>query len=531
MKRSEPLFTEDQSPSEIRAAIVAAGPVCFEDLHPSDQGSLGVGKLRLVGVYDDRYEGTFMLRIRIPGGWLTNEQALAIADIARDFAVRPEGVTDPDRFVEITTRQDIQVHWIRFEHLAEIWDRLEAVGIRTYQACGNSMRNVTSCAVNGVDPDAVIDVAPIVAAVDKLTSTDEAVSAFLPRKFKVAITGCRTDCLITRINCLAFTPAQLDGDLGFRVHVGGGLSDYPRLASELDLFVRPDLVPKVVRAMLDLFREEGDFEHSSVNRFRALVHQLGTDRLTREILGRVPEVEAGGVSLSDWTQESHLGIHPDLSGTSYVGLSVPVGRLTADELTEVARLARVHGDGGVRLTQRQDLILTGVADVDRLRAESLIGRLSPAADPFERAVIACTSAPFCKFSILPMKKYGVELIEYLRERVPASGWDRLEGLRIHMSGCKASCAQVPYGHVGLRGAMGKDEQSTFDAMDVAIGGDAAAGELGVWVRNEFPTSDAFGTIGSLLTAVASGELTLDELGPTEFDRHAALTGAAAGREE
>lgn len=515
-----PLFSQDQTPTEVRAAISAAGPTRFETLHPSDQGPLGIGKLRMVGVYDDRFEGTFMLRLRIPGGRLNASQLEAVADVAQDFAVRSPGVSVPDRFVEVTTRQDIQIHWIRFEHLPQIWARFDAVGLGSLEACGNTMRNVTACPVDGVDSDCLIEVSPIVDAIGALIDTDERLTAFLPRKFKVAVTGCPSDCVVTRVNCLAFTPARREGRVGFGVHVGGGLSDYPRLATALDMFVEPQAVPDVVRATLQVYSEFGDYEHSSVNRFRAVVHELGPERIADELRSRLPGsgVESGGQDLSTWKVQDHLGVHADRAGTNYVGLSVPVGRLDATELVELARLARLHGDSGVRLTQRQNLVLTGVRDVDALLAEPLLTRLRPDPDPFERAVVACTSAPYCKFAILPMKAYGTELIEQLRTRVPQAGWHRLAGLRIHMSGCKASCAQVPLAHIGLRATMGKNETESFDAFDVALGGDSGAGKLAAWARLEVPSDGVFDAITSYLVGVAQGEASLDSIDLQAFDR-------------
>lgn len=514
-----PLFTEDQLPSEVMAAIVAAGPRAFADLDPSDRGPLGIGKLRMVGVYDDRFEDTFMMRIRIPGGCLNADQLDVITDITDEFALRTSGVSERDRFSEITTRQDIQVHWIRFEHLAEIWERLGAVGVSSIEACGNTMRNITSCPVDGLDPHAVFDVAPVVAAVGALIDSDEALTAFLPRKFKVAITGCPTDCMIARVNCVAFTPARRDGRLGFSVHVGGGLSDYPRLATELDMFVEPAGVPEVVKAILELFCAEGDYEHSSVNRFRALVHQLGPDRVAAEIRDRVPSgvVQPHGEDLSNWEITDHLGVHADRFGTSYVGLSVPVGRLGVADMREISRVARAHGDGRLRLTQRQNFVIAGVADVDALLAEPLLAQFRPEPDPFERAVIACTSAPFCKFAILPMKTYGTALTEHLRANVPSAGWDRLQGLRIHMSGCKASCAQIPLAHIGLRATMGKTDTEIFDAFDVAVGGDAAAGKLGSWACLEMPSGQTFEAITAVLTDVVVGKSELDAIDVRTFD--------------
>ncbi len=508
----EPLFTEDQTPSEVVGAITGAGPLYWDDLHPSDRSSLGVGKLRLAGIYDDRFEGTFMMRIRVPGGRLTADQLEAIAGVVTEFSVREEGSTEPDRFAEITTRQDFQVHWTRFEHLGETWRRYGEVGLGSLEACGNSMRNITACAVDGIDPSHFFEVGPVIDQLNSFALSDQRLSAFLPRKFKVGLTACPTDCVVARVNCIAFTPARRDGELGFNVHLGGGLSDYPRLATPADLFVAPDRVTPVVKATLEVFAAFGDYQNSSVNRFRALVHSLGPAKVEEEIRSRL-HFEAGpaGEDLSTWATEDHVGIHPDREGAHYVGLNVPVGRLTAEELAETARLARTYGDGRIRLTLRQNLILTGVTDVDGLLAEPLLGRLTPDPDPFERGVIACTSAPFCKFGILSMKPYGTRLIDHLRARVPREGWDRLDGLRIHMSGCKASCAQVPLAHIGVRATMGKDDNSYYDAFDVAVGGDAGGARLARWARGEVPTDAAFDDIARILTSVAAGDASLSEL--------------------
>jgi ferredoxin-nitrite reductase len=505
------LFSESQTPTEVINAIIGVGPVSWKDLHRSDRGPLGVGKLRLAGVYDDRFEDTFMLRTRIPGGRLSADQLEVIAKVVHDFSVKDEGSSEPERFAEITTRQNFQIHWIRFQSLGEIWRRFHEVGLGTLEACGNSLRNVTACPVDGIDPSAHFDVAPVIDELEAFTRDDERLTAFLPRKFKVGVTACATDCVVARVNCLAFTPAR--HGLGFNVHLGGGLSDYPRLATPADLFVEPAKATAVVKAALEVFVAFGDFQNSSINRFRALVHELGPDRTETEIRARLPfDADTAGDDLSTWATEDHVGIHPDRKGTNYVGLCVPLGRLSAEEMTEIARLARTYGDGNVRLTLRQNLILTGVRNVDGLLAEPLLSRLRPDPDPFERGVIACTSAPFCKFAILAMKPYGAALIDHLRSNVPPQGWERLEGLRIHMSGCKASCAQIPLAHVGVRATMGKNEATHFDAFDIAVGGDAGAGHLARWVRGEVPAAAAFEGINRLLTSVAVGESDLSNLG-------------------
>lgn len=498
------LFDAEAAPAEVVARIVATGPVRWGDLDPETR-SLGVRKLRLAGVYDDRQEGRFMLRTRIPGGRLTADQAEVVACAVRDFALRAEGEEGPDRFAEITTRQDLQVHWIRFEALPEIWRRYEAVGLNSLQACGDTLRNVTSCAVDGLDPRTLLETGPVVEALGRLAAREERLTAFLPRKFKVAVTGCPTDCVVARLNDLAFTPARRVDTIGFNVHAGGGLSDSPRLASPLDLFVGPDEVPSVVRAALELYAERGDYLNKAVNRFRVLVHELGPETVGEEIRRRAAlDARPAGEDLSTWAAEDHIGVRPDRRGRHWAGLCVPLGRLSADDLAGIARVARIHGDGGIRLTQRQNLVLTGVTDVAALLAEPLVSHFRPEPDPFERAVVACTSAPFCKFAIVDAKAYGAELIDRLRTAVPRSRWDRLQGLRIHLAGCKASCAQAQAAHIGLRGTMGKDETAYGDAFDVAVGGDVGAGRLARWEALEVPPDVVFDRLARSLAQVPPG---------------------------
>ncbi len=482
---------------------------------------LVVGKLRLAGVYDDRQQGFFMLRTRIPGGRLGVDQAEAVARVAQEFSVRPADEEAPERFLEITTRQDFQLHWIRFEDLPAIWDLYDAVGLTTLEACGDTLRNVTACPVSGLSPYEILDAGPAVSALTAFALGEPELAAALPRKFKVVVTGCPTDCVLALLNDLAFTPARSGGALGFNVHAGGGLSDSPRLASPLDLFVLPGQVTDTVRAALRLYQDRGDFEHKAVNRFRMLVEELGPEEIAGEVRERLPfETPAAGEDLSTWATEDHLGVRGERRrGRVSVGLNVPLGRLAAAELAELARLGRTYGSGELRLTHRQNVILAGVGEerLDDLLAEPLLGRLRPDPDPFERAVVACTSAPFCKFGILDVKQKGAELVELLRQTVPPSTWGGLAGLRLHLTGCKASCGQVHAGHIGLRAAIGRDETSQHGAFDIALGGDVGAGRLARWAAAEIPVERAFAEVAAMVEAAAAdprGPAALDDLALT-----------------
>lgn len=500
--QQEDIFTPSELPTEIRARLERGTGTRWEDLEEGMQ-RLGVGRLRLVGVYDDRQEAHFMLRTRVIGGLLTADQADCMAQITRDFGVKPDGEVGPEhRTIEISTRQNIQSHWLRFEDLPTIWNRYDEVGLTSLMACGDSLRNITGCAVAGVDQRELFPARPVIEAVQAFAVNEMEITARMPRKFKVAITTCPTDCMVSKLHCLSFTPARsADGQLGFHCHVGGGLSDYPRIASELSFFVAPDQVVDVVRAVVVLYREEGTFDHKAVNRFRMLVHEMGSEAVDEGIRHRMPyELKPAGESLIEWTEEDHLGVHEQADGTHYVGACVPVGRITADELQEMARLARTYGDGHVRLTQRQNFVLSGIRNVDALLAEDLMQKFSPFPDPFQRGVVACTSAPFCKFGILSMKDMGRELISHLQQEIPREKWPALQGVKMHLSGCKASCAQVQYADVGFRATMGKTEESYRPAVDVALGG--APRELGRWATLEEPVEHAFEGVTKLMLELA-----------------------------
>jgi len=314
-----------------------------------------VERLKWVGLYPQRQGGdAFMLRIKIPGGRLEADQARAIGEIADEFARGP--APNPvfgDAYLDITTRQDIQLHWVRIGAVPEIWRRLEAVGVTTVQACGDSARNVTCCPVSGLDAEEALDAYPVAAAISAwFTGNRE--YANLPRKFKLSVTGCREDCAQAEINDIGLWPARRDdGTVGYNVLVGGGLSDGPRMASDIDVLVGPDpdRVVELFRAIAQLFGELGNRENRGLARMRYLVQELGPERFRAELATRAGfGLEPAGEALTRRYRGDHLGVHAQRQpGLHYVGLNVTVGRMAGQSLVEAARLAGEYGDGGLRL--------------------------------------------------------------------------------------------------------------------------------------------------------------------------------------
>jgi ferredoxin-nitrite reductase len=466
-----------------------------------------VERLKWVGLYPQRQGGdAFMLRIKIPGGRLEADQARAIGEIADEFARGP--APNPvfgDAYLDLTTRQDIQLHWVRIGTVPEIWARLEAVGMTTVQACGDSARNVLCCPVSGLDADEVLDAHPVAQAVsDFFTGNRE--YANLPRKFKLSVTGCREDCAQAEINDIGLWPARRDdGTVGYNVLVGGGLSDGPRMASDIDVLVGPDpdRVVELFRAIAQLFGELGNRENRGLARMRYLVQELGPERFRAELAARAGfGLEPAGEALTRRYRGDHLGVHAQRqAGLHYVGLNVTVGRMAGQSLVEAARLAGEYGDGGLRLATDQNLILTGVPTgrLDALLAEPLLSTHSPSPGAFERGVVACTGNEFCRFAIVETKARAATWARELDRRLgPDEAGDGI--VRMHFSGCPASCAQPQIADIGFRGETAHRDGQILEAVDVGLGGSLGTDAAFVdWVEGAKPVDEVPEALAGLLT--------------------------------
>jgi ferredoxin-nitrite reductase len=455
-------------------------------------------RLKWVGLYPQRQGGdAFMLRIKVPGGRLTADQARVVGELADEFARGP--APNPvfgDAYLDITTRQDIQLHWIEIGAVPDIWRRLEAVGVTTVQACGDSARNVTCCPVSGLDADEVLDAYPVAAAISAFF-TGNREYANLPRKFKLSVTGCREDCAQAEINDIGLWPARLDdGTVGLNVLVGGGLSDGPRMASDIDVFVPhdPDRVVELFRAIAQLFGELGNRENRWLARMRYLVQELGPERFREELAARTSlPLHPAGEALTRRYRGDHVGVHAQKQpGRRYVGLNVTVGRMAGRNLVEAARLAAAYGDGELRLATDQNLILTGVpeARLDALLAEPLLAEHSPNPGPFERGAVACTGSEFCRFAIVETKARAAQWARELDRRLGADEAERQPILRMHFSGCSASCAQPQIADVGFRGETAHRGDAIVEGVDIGLGGSLGTDAAFIdWVEGARPVDE------------------------------------------
>ncbi|MEW9530328.1 nitrite/sulfite reductase [Microbispora sp. NPDC049125] len=409
---------------------------------------------------DDRY---FMLRVRIDGGQLSLEQLRAIADISNDYA---RGTAD------ITDRQNIQLHWIEIESVPDIWERLEAVGLSTMEACGDTPRVILGCPLAGIDAGEVVDGTPQIHDIDERYIGDAAFSN-LPRKFKTAISGCPSHCTVHEINDVAFVGVVNErGEQGFDVWVGGGLSTNPMFAKRLGAFVRPEQVHEVWAGVCGIFRDYGYRRLRHRARIKFLVNDWGAEKF-RQVLeteylkyalpdGPAPHAPRGG-------RRDHVGVHPQRDGRFYVGFAPKVGRVDGDTLHRIADIAERHGSARVRTTVEQKMVILDVAED---QVDSVVGELEAAglqvnASTFRRQTMACTGIEYCKLAIVETKATASTLIDELERRLP----DFAEPLTINVNGCPNSCARIQVADIGLKGQLVvNDKGEQVEGFQVHLGG-------------------------------------------------------------
>ncbi|MEU6729153.1 nitrite/sulfite reductase [Nonomuraea wenchangensis] len=409
---------------------------------------------------DDRY---FMLRVRIDGGQLDLAQLRAIADISNEYG---RGTAD------LTDRQNIQLHWVEIESVPDIWERLEAVGLSTTEACGDTPRVILGCPLAGIDVDEVLDASEQIREIQDRVVGNPAYSN-LPRKFKTAVSGCPAHCTVHEINDVAFVGVVNEhGEAGYDLWVGGGLSTNPMLGKRLGVFVRPEQVADVHEGVVGIFRDYGYRRLRHRARIKFLVNDWGVEKF-REILeteylkaplpdGPAPEQPRG-------SRRDHVGVFPQKDGNFYVGFAPKVGRLDGDALHRIADIAERHGSGRVRTTVEQKMVILDVApdQVDSIVAELEANDLQVRPSTFRRQTMACTGIEYCKLAIVETKATAAQLIDELERRLP----EFAEPLTINVNGCPNSCARIQVADIGLKGQLVVDENGDqVEGYQIHLGG-------------------------------------------------------------
>ncbi|GAA0913632.1 nitrite/sulfite reductase [Virgisporangium ochraceum] len=427
----------------------------FASIDPQDLR----GRLRWWGLYTQRKPGIdggrtavlepheledeyFMLRVRIDGGQLSVAQTRVIASISERFGRDTADITD---------RQNIQLHWIRIEDVPTIWRELEAVGLSTTEACGDTPRVILGSPVAGVAEAEVIDPTEAITEINERFIGDPTL-ANLPRKFKSSISWL-PDTPYESNDIALVGVIHPDHGPGFDLWVGGGLSTNPRLAERLGVWVPLHEVPEVWLGVVQIFRDYGYRRLRNRARLKFLMADWGparfrevleTEYLKRSLIdGPAPELPERPVD--------HVGVHKQWDGNFYESAAQLAGRVSGTLLTAIADAAEAAGSDRVRLTPYQKFI---VCDVAHDRVETLVRTLrshdlevTPSA--WRRGTMACTGIEFCKLAIVETKARAATLVAHLEERLADFDVD----ISIHLNGCPNACARTQVADIGLKGQL------------------------------------------------------------------------------
>jgi ferredoxin-nitrite reductase len=453
-------------------------------------------RLKWVGVfYRPVTPGKFMMRLRVPNGIISGEQMRVLGEIVQRYG--------DDGNADITTRQNLQLRGIRIEDIPDIFQRLKSVGMTSVQSGMDNVRNITGSPMAGLDADELIDTRELVQKVqDMITNYGQGNYQFtnLPRKFNIAIEGGRDNSVHAEINDIAFVPAYKEGELGFNVVVGGFFSAKRcEAAIPMNVWVRPNQeVVDLCRGILEVYRDNGLRSNRQKSRLMWLIDEWGIEEFRTRVANHLgyPLATAAEKDAIDWEKRDHLGVFPQKQeGLSYIGLCIPVGRLFADDMLDLARIAEVYGSGELRLTVEQNVIIPNIAaeNIATLLTEPLLAKFTPNPTPLQRALVSCTGAQFCNFALIETKNKAVDLIRQLDAELNIP-----RGVRIHWTGCPNSCGQPQVADIGLMGTKARKDGKTVEGVDLYMGGKVGKdAHLGSCVQKGIPCED----LKSLLTSI------------------------------
>ncbi len=476
----------------VKAELAQFASIGWEAMDDTDREH----RLKWLGVFFRPVTpGKFMMRMRLPNGIITSHQLRVLGEVVERYG--------DDGCADITTRQNIQLRGVRIEDLPDIFNKFQQVGLTSVQSGMDNVRNITGDPVAGLDADELFDTRELASQIqDMITGCGEGNPEFtnLPRKFNIAISGGRDNSIHAEINDLAFIPAYKNEQFGFNVLVGGFFSAKRcDAAIPLNAWVAPSDVVALCRAILEVYRDNGLRANRQKSRLMWLIDEWGIDRFRTEV-----EKQLGKTLLSaaekdeiDWEKRDHIGVYSQKQpGLNYVGLHIPVGRLSAQDMFELARIAEVYGSSEIRFSVEQNAIITGIPD-SRLEAflqEPVLARFSINPEALMRGLVSCTGAQFCNFALIETKNRALNAIASLAKEVQLT-----RPVRIHWTGCPNSCGQPQVADIGLMGTKARKNGKPVEGVDIYMGGTVGKdAHLGTCVTKGIPCEDLQPVLRDLL---------------------------------
>jgi len=429
-------------------------------------------RLQWYGLYHDKPKiGTFMMRVKVPGGILSPAGLRALGEISERYG-QGSG--------ELTTRQNIQIHHITLDHFQEVFLRLKEAGLTTLGGCGDVVRNITGCPLAGVDQEEFFDTTGLLAEAARFFYGNPEYSD-LPRKHKITLSACPYQCNAPEINCIALVGLLREGRPGFAIRVGGGLSSTPRLSRHLGVFITPEQALPVLRAIIDVWRSTTEYRISRVKaRLKFMIDDYGVEDFRKLVEARL------GYQLDTLDElplpdrdSDHMGIREQKQpGLLSVGFPVYLGLMSGAQMSRLAAVVEGYG-GDIRLTRRQNFILTAVP---RTRLDQIVAEVAEIGFALDvnglyASSIGCIGDPHCNYAVTPTK----EKLATLLERLTTQFGDQVANLKLNLDGCPHACAQHWTGDIGLQGTTTRgpngEPREAFDIiLRGGLGKEAAIGK-------------------------------------------------------
>ncbi|MCZ6673782.1 MAG: nitrite/sulfite reductase [Verrucomicrobia bacterium] len=444
------------------------------------------------GIYTSRQSGNHMARIVIPGGVLTSSQARRISKISEDYA---QGK------LAITTRQCIQLHWLKTPSLADMVRGLAEDSLSPFHGCGDVTRNVTGCPLAETCKFKRFNVLPYVKETARVLTESRDLDN-LPRKFKITFSGCGAGCAQPYINCIGIVSVTRKGadgqeENGFKVVIGGGMGWAPFIGKDLFSFVPPEKIVKLNRAIALLFRDHGDRRDRTMARLKFIVFHKGIDECRRIVL---ENLKNEGVSTDDLETEDfeETGVdYPDrplleqnpvgTDGRTTVRAMVPKGELTHIKFKRMAELSEIYGNKRVYLTNRQNIEIHGVKPEKVEAITEEIQKIGFATDGFFglKDIVPCVGTTYCPKAVTETRSLYDTLIPVVSQAKYSEIWDKAI---INITGCPNSCSPYRIADIGFRGMRIREQVGSTEAYEMRIGGnhDRLARKFGEFKHDDCP---------------------------------------------
>jgi ferredoxin-nitrite reductase len=456
-------------------------------------------------------QDSFMCRLRIPNGILKHWQFAGVADLAESYG---------GGYSHITTRANIQIREILPKHTVALIEGIQDIGLCSRASGADNIRNVTGTPTAGIDPQELIDTREYAREWHYHILNDRSLTG-LPRKFNVAFDGAGKIAVLEDTNDIAFAAVEVNHGFGvepgiwFRLGIGG-ITGHRDFAKETGIIVKPDDATKVADAIVRVFIETGDRTNRLKARLKYVLDSMGVEKFliaVEEKLGsKLVRAPADAIAARPrFDRMAHIGVHKQKQpGLNWIGVALPVGKLTCDQMRGLARIAQDIGDGDIRLTVWQNLLISGVRDDNVALATAAIEKLGLAvtASQIRAGLIACTGNAGCKFAASDTKRHAAEIGDWCETRVQIE-----TPLNIHLTGCHHSCAQHYISDIGLLAAKvptGSDDDTVEGYHLYAGGGFGPDADIGQEVYRDVKAEDAPKTVERLLKAYLANRVSTEE---------------------